>query len=467
MLQRRVPPLPFIAAPLLVAGLAVFVSANRRLATFYLLAGTLYAVLALGQTTPLFSLYIVLPPGISTVRYATRLFWITGFSLAMLTAFGLDGLNQRTERRAARWLYPIVAVGLAAALHAVVPNGLRWTEAAALAGVVAALGAAAAWPGLSRSAGWVVVTALGLNLVAVPLHYGGRLLSSVDDYWRHAETIAAIDPPLTAQDRLFIASDISSMFDLSLLRKTATLLRVPEIFDYEALLGYRHGQYYAAMWRGASINSLEDLSRLTVLGGFRHRLLDLAAVRTVLTAPSAAVTNWGLDLPEVPVADPGLRIFRNDTALPRARYVPRIEMVHEPNTLLNRLAYPRDDLEQVAFVEEPTASGFTGEAGPAQGGAARFVRDDPEHLVIDVDAPARGFLVLADQYYPGWQATVNGTPVPIYRANYMFRLLEVPAGTSQVEFRYRPTSVLIGAAISALTLAVLALLLWSGRGAGR
>jgi hypothetical protein len=185
-------------------------------------------------------------------------------------------------------------------------------------------------------------------------------------------------------------------------------------------------------------------------------------VRAVITAPSAR-TPAGLDLPESPTSDEALRIYRNDSALPRARYVPRVEVVPEPSTLLNRLAFPYDDLAEVAFVESPVASGFTGDGGTAAGGSLRFERDDPEHLVLDVDAPARGFLVLADQYYPGWQATVNGAPVPIYRANYMFRLVEVPAGASRVEFRYRPSSVLLGAGISALTLVVLAVLFWSGR----
>lgn len=46
--------------------------------------------------------------------------------------------------------------------------------------------------------------------------------------------------------------------------------------------------------------------------------------------------------------------------------------------------------------------------------------------------PACGFLVLADQYFPGWHATVNGNEVPIRRANHIFRLVEIPSGTSRV-----------------------------------
>ena len=71
--------------------------------------------------------------------------------------------------------------------------------------------------------------------------------------------------------------------------------------------------------------------------------------------------------------------------------------------------------------------------------------------MLRVHAPQRGFLFLADQFYGGWQARVNGRAVPILRANYAFRLIEVPSGESIVEFRFRPRIVLVGAAVSVTT----------------
>jgi uncharacterized membrane protein YfhO len=76
-----------------------------------------------------------------------------------------------------------------------------------------------------------------------------------------------------------------------------------------------------------------------------------------------------------------------------------------------------------------------------------------------VQAPARGFVFLADQFYPGWTATVNGAPAPVARANYAFRLVEVGAGESSVEFRYRPASVRLGLVVSLLSIAGVAVLI--------
>jgi len=62
-----------------------------------------------------------------------------------------------------------------------------------------------------------------------------------------------------------------------------------------------------------------------------------------------------------------------------------------------------------------------------------------EHATLE-SARGRGFLVLSDQYFPGWFASVNGRSAPIQRANYAFRLVEVPAGQSTVEFWYSPAA---------------------------
>ncbi len=55
-----------------------------------------------------------------------------------------------------------------------------------------------------------------------------------------------------------------------------------------------------------------------------------------------------------------------------------------------------------------------------------------------------GFVVLSDQFYPGWRAYVDGRESPIYRANYLFRAVPVPAGEHVVEFTYQPVSVGLG-----------------------
>jgi uncharacterized membrane protein YfhO len=78
--------------------------------------------------------------------------------------------------------------------------------------------------------------------------------------------------------------------------------------------------------------------------------------------------------------------------------------------------------------------------------------------------PQPGVLVLADTSYPGWQATVDGRAVEVYRANYAYRAVLLEAGAHEVVFRYRPLSMLAGAWISAVaSLSALAAAIMSWR----
>jgi Bacterial membrane protein YfhO len=463
-IRLRTPPVPFTIVVFVLAGVAPLVSPKRRLVTFYLLTGALYSVLALGTATPLYGLYVTIPPGASTLKYPWRLWWLTSFCLAMLTAFCLDGLASRSGQWSTRWLAVAAATLVAGALTLFVPGGLRGVEILALAGAVAAVLLAAVRPGLGRTAAWLAVGVMLLNLVAVPMRYRGNLLPSAAGLWRHREAFAALDPPITAQDRVLVLPGKSTLFDLTLLRKTATVLRVPDLNDYDALLGRRFADYFAALWpRAAQVTTTEDFLRALAPSRFQPRLLDLASIRYVITSPPIDIADHALDLPLVPPTGSGLRFYRNDAALPRARYVPRVEVIADPPALLDRLAHGTDDLASIAFVEAAMPSGFTGTDVSAAAATTRIVTNDPEHLVIDVDAPAPGFLVLADQYFPGWRATVNGIDVPIHRANYMFRLIEVPAGASRVDFRYRPAAVAVGGAVSLVTLGILAAVTWRAR----
>ena len=63
----------------------------------------------------------------------------------------------------------------------------------------------------------------------------------------------------------------------------------------------------------------------------------------------------------------------------------------------------------------------------------------------------RAFLVLSDVHYPGWEVRCDGSPAALVRCDYAIMGTVVPAGEHEVSFRFRPTSLRVGGAISALT----------------
>jgi tetratricopeptide (TPR) repeat protein len=335
-IRLRMPPVPFTVAVFVLAAAAPFVSSQRGRVTFYMLTGILYTVLALGTATPLYGLYVKIPPGASTLKYPWRLWWITGFCLAMLTAFCLDGLTERGRQRSTRWLAVAAATLIAGGLLGFTPGGLRGVEIVALAGAVAALVVVAVRPVLGRAAAWLALGVLVLNLIAVPVRHGGYLLPSASALWHYRETFAELDPPITAQDRVFSIPGVSTLFGLTFRRKTATVLRVPDLNDYDALLGQRFSDYLATLWpRAAPITTMDDFLRALEPSRFQRRLLDLASIRYVITSPPVDIAEHGLDLPVVPPTGSGLRFYRNDAALPRVRYKDRRATAARLSTIIS------------------------------------------------------------------------------------------------------------------------------------
>ncbi len=77
-----------------------------------------------------------------------------------------------------------------------------------------------------------------------------------------------------------------------------------------------------------------------------------------------------------------------------------------------------------------------------------------QRLVTDVHLDSPGVVVWSEIWYPGWVARVDGEQVTTLRAYGMLRAVSLPAGSWQVEWRYEPLTVRLGAALSLLGLLV-------------
>ena len=87
-------------------------------------------------------------------------------------------------------------------------------------------------------------------------------------------------------------------------------------------------------------------------------------------------------------------------------------------------------------------------------GRVRWLEDRPTRADLEVIVSGEASLRLADQYYPGWTARVDGKPAAISRGDDIFRAVETPAGTHRVVFEYRPMCFRFGLYLMGLALAV-------------
>ena len=77
-------------------------------------------------------------------------------------------------------------------------------------------------------------------------------------------------------------------------------------------------------------------------------------------------------------------------------------------------------------------------------GRIEWREDGPTRVKLTVQSDEGGALRLADQFYPGWTAAVDGKPADILRADGIFRRVAVPPGRHTVAFQYLPAGFRAG-----------------------
>ncbi|MGA2008917.1 MAG: YfhO family protein [Solirubrobacteraceae bacterium] len=182
------------------------------------------------------------------------------------------------------------------------------------------------------------------------------------------------------------------------------------------------------------------------------RALDLLSVSDLLVGPLQAVAS--------PLRGPGLTVayrgddgvvYANADALPRVFVVDHQQTVQGDAAALDAVTAPGFDRRGVAVTEAPLAGLPQSTSAPAPAGAgARLASYGAERIVIHATATARSLVVLTDDSYPGWSATVDGRPATVRRVDYLLRGVSVGPGSHTIVFTYQPASWTIGVVITLL-----------------
>lgn len=152
-----------------------------------------------------------------------------------------------------------------------------------------------------------------------------------------------------------------------------------------------------------------------------------------------------------------MKLYDLNPSARRAYIVPDALLGPSVAWQIEGLFQSRFDPASGVLVSEPPPPP-AGRPGPATTQSASFVEDGVNRVTIRASLVRDGYLVLLDSYDPFWRVTADGADAPLMRANGLFRAVHLTRGEHIVSFAYRPVTVYVGAAITALT--ALGLLLW-------
>jgi hypothetical protein len=417
----------------------------RRVAVFYVLATAL--LMAFAFRNPIADVHQMLPFG-RTFREPRRWLWMVGFSMSVLVAIGTDAAMKATDRRRPMVLLTLLlGAGVLLALSPVSLPAWEWTLFGMLLVTTTALPVAGRVTPVVRAAIPVLLIA---DLAAMGMHHVLYFRDGTTLLYRAQTSFEMVKERMRPQDRVYT---FSKNLDYVLIPKSASIFDVAAIGDYEPQTSKRFAELFVYLLTDHPMIGINNFVLPQTWQPRNGPLLNLMATRYVLAAQDADPMPPELlaTLRLVNEID-GVRIYENPMALPRAYYVPRLQAVTYPVAALARRQF---DPRLRALVDTLPAEGG-GTSGDGASATVDILSDRSEEVQLGVVASDVGFVVLSDQYYPGWEATVNGVAAPILRVNHAFRAVRVPAGTSSITFRYRPWSVRLGALISALAIAGLA-----------
>jgi hypothetical protein len=156
-------------------------------------------------------------------------------------------------------------------------------------------------------------------------------------------------------------------------------------------------------------------------------------------------------------------LYRNHAAAARIQFITRGTWVHADEEALKALLQPDYDPRTQVILQSPESTLFDRYmalspserpaailpicAEPTQIATQSVTTHSASYRVVN---PCAGYFVFAEPFYPGWRVYVDGKFTPIWRANYAFSAVFLPAGEHEVQRVYRPTSLLAGAICSAV-----------------
>ena len=460
------------AAALMLVGLAIarVPDLRRRRWVFFWLGAFVVSLLwALGGSTPFYNLIYAIVPGTKFFRAPSTMLFLVSFTLAMLATEGVERIRLREVSM--RRVY--VLAGVAAFISLLAITGAFGNLASTLVGPerYEALGDANATrvDGLRTLFFALATLAIGIAVARgrLKLRWLAPVLALVVfvDLWSILRHYWMFMPPASVT----FASDPTVDFIKrdSIPGRVLTAPVSPDMAHHDPTLagdGYMaHGIRVVGGYHG------NELGRFTQLGG-RGQGYQLTSTPSFARLYNIRYVLANGDIPELPkvlgpvktAAGTTVNLYRYPTDNPPAWVASAIVKAPDEQ-IMPTVLDPRFNPKTVALFD--ASSNVSAQNISALPPAATVVASVPRFapgaidVTLDAPAPAGSALVVSENYYPGWRASVDGKPVMVDRADYTLIGVPLPTGARRIELRFDSAPYHTGKTVTLI--AMLAALIWA------
>ncbi len=447
--------------PLVLSIITLFISMKGYKKYFLILIGV---VIVLAFPTLIADVLFLLKVPILSTSAASRIIFLLSFSVVALASFGCDELITAWKEKNKKFIlrliigWVIFLVTLWMMLLVIKPLSL---DALAIAKRNCILPTAITLGALFIiSVGFIkkykqyiflMLFLLGLSMFDM-YRYATKWMPFEERKYLYPEsTSVAFLKKNIGDDRVFgnIGGEVGNTYKL------------PLIEGYDAMYQAKYGEFINAMSKGVVSPGDRSVVFLDKHGVFTKETLQLLGVRYMYHRVSDGRNVWAFPVWEYPdgqikqiYKDEQYEIYEDLNAFPRIFLTSSYEVITDSQKIIDRLFSVNFDRRNSLILEKPP------ELEPSAGiGEAQIVMYSPNSITIKTTSDTNKLLFLSDVYDDGWEATIDGKKARIYRADYDFRAVGVPAGTHTIEYRYRPIEFRIGLLVALISVIILGMTL--------
>lgn len=433
--------------PLLLVSLAFIMKHKDRLVWFFGSVALICLVLAL--PTPLNDLMYSLHIPVLSTSSASRIILLVSFSFCALAAIGADTLLAFWQRR-------FRSIGLLWILSGCIALVVFWVSLKALHPLPAEKLMVAIRNSYLPSAMFLAtVFIIGLGFF-IPKQWRKYLiffciLITSFDLLRYAIKWMPFEPKEFVYPSVPVLKQLSERvvpthrrIEGNIYNEVTATIGVPSLEGYDAVYQKRYGQFISTVTDG-TVKPLErSVVSVNKQGKYTEEILKLLGVRYVVHRISDGRFGWAYPYWQYPQyqsvwKDSTYEILENTQAYPRAFLASSYVVAKSDAEILQAILKSDMNRRETLVLETEIP------VKPQEGsGSADMLSYTPTRIAIQTNAGVPKLLFLSDVFDPGWHAAVDGVAAPIYRADFDFRAIMVPAGTHTVSMWYWPVSETLG-----------------------